>query len=115
MGLKINETKTKYMEISTNPTRIELLATGNYKFVKVTEFKYLGTLITSNNMSSEMYHRLLMANRCYYGLENQLRSHYISIKTKCKLYKTLIKPVLLCGCETWAMGRNDQSKIYIFF
>jgi hypothetical protein len=50
----------------------------------------------------------------YYGLKNQLRSHYISIKTKCKLYKTLIKPVLLYGCETWAMGKNDESKISIF-
>jgi hypothetical protein len=38
MGLKINETKTKYMEISTNPTRIEFLAVGKYKFEKVTEF-----------------------------------------------------------------------------
>jgi hypothetical protein len=115
MGLKINETKTKYMEITTKPTRLEFLAVGNYKFEKVTELKYLGTLITSNNnMSSEIHHRLLMANRCYYGLKNQLRSHYISIKTKCKLCKTLIKPVLLYWCETWAMGKNDESKISIF-
>jgi hypothetical protein len=115
MGLKINETKTKYMEITTNPTRTEFLAAGNYKFEKVTEFKYLGTLITSNsNTSSEIHHRLLMDNRCYYGLKNQLRSLYISTKTKCKLYKTLIKPVLLYGCETWAMGINDKSKISIF-
>jgi hypothetical protein len=113
MGLKINETKTKYMEITTKPTRLEFLAVGNYKFEKVTEFKYLGTLITSNNnMSSEIHHSLLMANRCYYGLKNQLRSHYISIRTKFKLYKTLIKPVLLYWCETWVMGKNNKSKIY---
>jgi hypothetical protein len=30
MGLKINENKTKYMEITTNPTRTEFLAVGNY-------------------------------------------------------------------------------------
>jgi hypothetical protein len=84
------------MEITTNPTKTEFFSVGNYKFEKVTEFKYLGTLIFSNkNLSSEIHHRLLMANRCYYGLKNQIRSHYISIKTKCKLYKTLIKPVLL--------------------
>jgi hypothetical protein len=45
MGLKINETKTKYMETTTNPTRIEFLAVSNYKFEKVTKFKYLDTLI----------------------------------------------------------------------
>jgi sorting nexin-29 len=49
MGLKTNENKTKYMEITTNPTRTEFSAVGKYKFEKVTEFKYLGTLITSNN------------------------------------------------------------------
>jgi hypothetical protein len=56
----------------------------------------------------------LTANRRYYGLKNQLRSHYISVKTKCKLYKTLIQPVLLYGCETWAIGKNDESTISIF-
>jgi hypothetical protein len=61
-------------------------------------------------MSSEIHHRLLMANRYYYGLKNQLRSHYISIKTKCKLYKTLIKPVLLYGCETWAMAKTTRVR-----
>jgi hypothetical protein len=70
MGLKINETKTKYMEITTNPTRTEFFAVGNYKFEKVTEFKYLGTLITSNNnTSSEIHHRLLMANICTMDLK----------------------------------------------
>jgi hypothetical protein len=87
----------------------------SYEVWKETEFKYLGTLITSNNnMSSEIHHRLLMANRCYYELKNKLRSHYISIKIKCKLCKTLIKCVLFYGCETWAMGKNDESKISIF-
>jgi hypothetical protein len=40
--------------------------------------------------------------------------HYISIKTKCKLYKTLIRPVLLYGCETWASNRYNEEKIVIF-
>jgi hypothetical protein len=44
----------------------------------------------------------------------ETKSHYISIKTKCKLYKTLIRPVLLYGCETWAINRYNEEKIGIF-
>jgi hypothetical protein len=30
------------------------------------------------------------------------------------LYKTLIRPVLLYGCETWAINRYNEEKIEIF-
>ena len=115
MGLKINESKTKYMEVTRKPSKIEFFEIAGYKFKKVTEFKYLGSLITSdNNMSTEIHHRLLTANRCYYGLQKQLRSHHISLNTKKKLYKTLIRPVLLYGSETWAVGNTDRSRLDVF-
>jgi hypothetical protein len=42
------------------------------------------------------------------------KSHYISTKTKGKLYKTLIRPVLLYGCETWAINRYNEDKVATF-
>jgi hypothetical protein len=30
------------------------------------------------------------------------------------LYKTLIRPVLLYGCETWTINRYNEEKIPIF-
>jgi sorting nexin-29 len=72
MGLNINEEKTKYMEITTKPTKNKYLNVGNYRFEKVTEFKYLGTIIFyDNNLDIEIHHRLLLANRCYHGLKKQ--------------------------------------------
>ena len=49
MVLKINEGKTKYMEVIVNPTNTKCLKAGNYTFWKVSEFKYVGTSITSND------------------------------------------------------------------
>jgi hypothetical protein len=49
-----------------------------------------------NNLDIEIHHILLLAIRCYHGLEKEIKTHYISIKTKFKLYKTPIRPVLLC-------------------
>jgi hypothetical protein len=67
-----------------------------------------------NDLGERVEYRLLLAKRCYYGLNKQIKSHYIRIKTKCKLYKTLIRPVLLYGCETWAINRYNEEKIVIF-
>jgi hypothetical protein len=70
------------MEITCKPNNMQYLIVNNYKFEKVNEFKYLGTLITTNNNLTQINHRLLLANKCYYGLKKQLRSHYLSFQTK---------------------------------
>jgi hypothetical protein len=30
------------------------------------------------------------------------------------MYKTLIKPVLVCGAETWVMRRADELRLGVF-
>jgi hypothetical protein len=76
MGLRINETKTKFMVVTMSPTNTKCLKAGNNTIEKICEFKYVGTLITSNNLSNEIHHKLRLTNRCYLGLRKQLRSHY---------------------------------------
>ena len=41
-------------------------------------------------------------------------SSSVSRKTKIKLYKTLVKPVLMYGRETWKMNEGDARKIDVF-
>ena len=38
----------------------------------------------------------------------------MSRKTKIRLYKTLVKPVLMYGCKTWKMDEGDAKKIDVF-
>ena len=38
----------------------------------------------------------------------------VSKKTKIRLYKTLVKPVLMYGCETRKMNEGDAKKIDVF-
>ena len=111
----MKERHVTYMEVSAQPSNIELIQIGNYNIEKVSEFKYLGSLVNSNNnLNIEIKHRLRAADKCYFGLRKHFRSHNINIKTKCRLYKTLIRPVLLYGSETWATTKNDENKIKIF-
>ena len=41
-------------------------------------------------------------------------SRSISRRTKVRLYKTLVKPVLMYGCETWKINKCDEKKIDVF-
>jgi hypothetical protein len=85
------------------------------QFEKVTQFKYLGTSITyDKDLSVEINNRIMSATRSYCGLKKQLKSHLLSTQTEIKLYKTLIRPVLMYGCESWSLTKNEENKIILF-
>jgi hypothetical protein len=41
-------------------------------------------------------------------------SQFLSIKNKVKLYKTLIRPVLVYGAETWVLSKSDKNILKVF-
>jgi hypothetical protein len=55
-----------------------------------------------------------LANKGVYRLKRQFRSQFISIKNKVKLYKTLIRPVLAYGSETWVLSKSDENILGVF-
>ena len=55
-----------------------------------------------------------MGNKRYYGLRNVLRSKLLWKGTKCKIHKTLIRPAVLYGCESWTVTKTDEGKLSIF-
>jgi hypothetical protein len=76
------------------------LEVGQYKFQRVQEFKYLGSIMTQKNDElNEIKARLQSGNKCYYGLSNLLKARTISMNLKIQLYRTLIRPVVMYGCE----------------
>jgi len=86
------------------------------EFESVKDFKYLGSVVEriegSNN--AEIDERLKSGNKCYFSMLNLFKSNYITRKTKIKLYKTLIRPVVSYGCETWSLRKNKEEKLDIF-
>ena len=47
------------------------------------------------------------ATRALYEVLKLGRLHNLSIKCQLDLFGTMVKPVLLYGCEIWGMGSND--------
>jgi hypothetical protein len=73
------------MEVSNNKTKEQYIIIDNKKVGKVNEFQYLGSIVTcDNNINVEINHRITMGNKCYYGLQNLLRSKLLRKDTKCK-------------------------------
>jgi hypothetical protein len=103
VGLEANPEKTKYMLMSHSQKigQKHSIKTANRSFEDVAKFKYLGTTLTGQNcMHKEIKSRLDSGNACYHSVQSLLSSRLLSRNLKVKIYKTIILPVVLYGCET---------------
>ena len=79
------------------------------------EFKYLGTTLTDqNSIAEEIKSRLRSGNACYHSVQNRLSSRLLSKNLKIKIYRTVILPVVLYGCETWSLTLREERKLRVF-
>ena len=75
------------------------------------EFKYLGTTLTNqNSIPEEIKSRLRSGNACYHS---SLSSRLLSKNLKTKIYRTIILPVVLYGCETWSLTLREERKLRV--
>jgi hypothetical protein len=58
--------------------------------------------------------RILVGNRTYFAAISLFRDRLLSRATKIRLYKTLIKPVVTYGVETWTMTKKEEKALLIF-
>jgi hypothetical protein len=81
----------------------------------VSQFKYLGTTVTNQNLiQEEIKRRLNSGNDCYHSVQSLLSSRLLSKNLKIRIYKILILPVVLYGCETWSLTLRVEHKLWVF-
>jgi hypothetical protein len=117
IGLEINAEKTKYMIMSRYPNsgQNQNIRIANELFENMAKFKYLGaTLTNQNDICDEIKNRLNLGNACYHSVQNLLSSCLILKNLKIKIYKTVILPVVLYGCETWSLILREEHRLRVF-
>jgi hypothetical protein len=87
----------------------------NKSFGRVELFKYLGTTLTNrNSIQEEIKSKLKSGNACYHSVQDLLSSSLLSKNTKIKIYRTIILPVVLYGCETWSLTQREEHRLRVF-
>jgi len=103
------------MSRDQNAGRIHSVSIDNSTFERVEEFKYLGTTLTNqNSIPEEIKSRLKSGNACYHLVQNLLSSKLLAKNLKIKIYRTVILPVVLYGCETWSLTLLEGRKLRVF-
>ena len=66
------------------------------QYIKITGYNV-------NSIQEEIKSRLKLGNACYHSVQNLLSSRLLSKNLKINIYRTIILPVVLYGCETWSL------------
>jgi hypothetical protein len=58
--------------------------------------------------------QLANGNACYHSVQNLLSSRLLSKHLKIRIYRTIILPVVLYGCETWSLTLREEHRLRVF-
>ena len=75
----------------------------------VTDFIFLGSKITADgDCSHEIKRHLLLGRKALTNLDRILKSRDIILLTKVHLVKAMVFPVIMYGCESWALKKAER-------
>ena len=74
-----------------------------------------GSKITADgDCSPEIKRRLLLGRKAMTNLDSILKSRDVTLPTKVHLVKAMVFPVVMCGCESWTIKKDELRRIDAF-
>ena len=110
-GLKLNIQKTKIMASNT----ITSLQIDGETVETVEDFIWGGSKITADgDCSHGTKRRLLLGRKVMTNLDSILKRRDITLSTKVHLVKAMVFPVVMCGCESWTVKKDEHQRTDAF-
>ena len=74
----------------------------------VTDFIFLGSKTTADgDCIHEIKRHLLLGRKAKTNLDSRLKSRDITLLTKVHLVKAMVFPVVIYGCDSWAIKKAE--------
>jgi len=87
----------------------------NRFFEMVEELKYIGKTLTNQNSIQEgIRSRLKSGNACCHLVQYHFSSSLLSKNLKINIYRSIILPFVLYGCETWSLTLREECRLRVF-
>ena len=81
----------------------------------VTDFIFLGSMITADgDCSHEIKRHLLLGRKAMTNLNSILKSRDTTLLTKVHIVKAMVFPVVMYGCENWTVKKAERQRIDVF-
>ena len=104
VGLKLNIQKTKIM--ASGP--ITSWQIDGETVETVSDFILGGSKITEDgDCGHEIKRRLLLGRKVMTNLDSIFKNRDIPLSTKVHLVKAMVFPVVMCGCDSWAIKKAE--------
>ena len=78
----------------------------------VTDFIFSGSKITADgDCSHEIKRCLLLGRKVMSNQDCTFKSRDITLPTKGRLFKAMVFPVVMYGCESWTVKKAERQRI----
>jgi hypothetical protein len=67
----------------------------------------------NNTLEEEIRERIVKGNTAFYTNRTLFKSNLVSRKSKLKLYWSVIRPILVYGCETWVLKESIIPRLSV--
>ena len=110
-GLKVNLGKTELMvSCKGGQEEVNIRLEDGTELKQSREFKYLGSVLAEEGGTEKaVRQRVREAWRKWREVTGVILDKKLQLKLKMKVYKTVIRPVLLYGAETWSLKRKEEG------
>ena len=81
----------------------------------VTDFIFLGSKITAfGDCSHEIKRCLLLGRKVMTNLDSILKRRDVTLPAKVHIFKAMVFPVVMYGCESWTIKKAERRRINAF-